>query len=748
MGSITERPARRGELRRSRLPRAVLLVALVAGSPLAIGQSQPGPGYAVRLMDGRNDLGQHLALARFGTSDQWLGFQYVADEQSLFSGDCGSRCTPETRHTSGADRGRFVSAARRPTLSNRPFAAYYNATSGDLEALDCFDGSCTFSTIRVLDTVNDVGAGTATAIEPALGNPYVAYYDVTHGDLRLHRCTNAVCDAGSSFIVDGVGDRGRRPSMAFASGFLWIAYEDTTLGEVRIARGTTPYGPADFTTFAVGPGGEPALTVDATGFVDLVYRGGAGNTLERWRCTSFNCTTASQETLDGAGRGHSPSATRMPNGNLLVSHHQPGTGAMLATVCDSPVCGAPLRVTLEAGPGFGPQSVATAYSNNRPLVHYRDATRAELRSTQCSTAACTVLIRRIVNGIPAFAPNLALRADGRPVAIWTRLRRPVIGVCTDASCTSFARRLPEAGNSDMSRPAIAIRPDGRPFAYYSYFGGTTAWDCADVECSTGVRRDVSGTANFTSNVTELAIRPDGRPVMLYANSLTNEVFLYDCANVGCSSGQARLLDDDADQNVQSTQLSNFALAIGGDGRPAAAWTRLSEPTPGNFAGALRFARCDDLACTSVTLRSLNAEQSFLGGLAIRTDNRPVLLEGVQQVRNLATCDDATCASLARVAVPNLFDAINQLVLRPGNLPAYNSGTIGNGGWWQCGDPACSNPERFVAITDTTTNMRGHLGPIAFGAGPRPVGLYHEQDLQDIWLAVPLPEAIFANGFEP
>lgn len=748
MRSIAEQSAQRRGLRGPRRLRAVLLAALVAGSAAALGQSQPGPGYAVRLMDGRNDLGQHLALARSGTSDDWLGFQYVADEQSLFSGNCGTRCPPETRHTSGADRGRFVSVARRPTLSNRPFAAYYNATSGDLEALDCFDGSCNFSTIRVLDTVNDVGAGTATAIEPALANPFVAYYDATNGDLRLYRCTNAVCDTGGSFIVDGVGDRGRRPSMAFAPGFLWIAYEDTTSGEVRIARGTTPYGPADFTTFAVGPGAEPALTIDGSGFVDLVYRGGASNTLERWKCTSFNCATASQETLDGAGRGHSPSATRMPNGNLLVSHHQPSTGAMLATVCDSPMCGAPLRVTLETGPGFGPQSVATAYSDNRPLVHYRDATRAELRSTHCTTSACTTLLRGIVNGIPAFAPNLALRADGRPVAIWTKLRRPVIGVCADALCTSFAKRLPEAGNSDMSRPAIAIRPDGRPFAYYSYFGGTTAWDCADVECTSGVRRNVSGTVNATGNVTELAIRPDGRPVMLYTNSITNEVFLFDCADVGCSTGQARLIDDDLDQSVQSTQLSNFVLAIGGDGRPAAAWTRFNQPTPGNFAGALRFARCDDLACTTATVRSLNAQRTFWLGLAIRSDNRPVLLEGLSEGRNLLTCDDATCASLARVAMPNLVGTINQLVLRPGNVPAYNSGMLGSGGWWQCGDPACTNPERFVAITDATTNMRGHLGPIGFGAGPRPVGLYHEQELQDVWLAVPLPEVVFANGFEP
>lgn len=326
----------------------------------AWAQSQPAPGYAVRLLDGQDDFGEHFAVTRFSTSDQWTGFHYLANEQSLYAGSCGDGCVPEVRLTSGADRGRFVSAARRAALSQRPFAAFYNASSGDLEAADCLDSSCNFANLRVLDTVNDVGVGTAAAIDPVTGFPHVAYYDATNGDLRLYRCANAICDAGSSVVIDGVGDRGRNPSIAFVNNLLWLAYDDVTTGQVRIARGVAPFAAGDFAVGTAGLGSDPAITIDGSGVVDLVFRGAPGDTLERWRCNDGKCGSATRSTLDGAGRGFAPSATRLPNGNLLASHHQPSAGAILATVCNDATCSAPQRLTLEAGPGFGPTSVAQA----------------------------------------------------------------------------------------------------------------------------------------------------------------------------------------------------------------------------------------------------------------------------------------------------------------------------------------------------------------------------------------------------
>lgn len=727
-----------------------VLAWVVLAPGIVLAQSQPAPGYAVRVLDGQDDFGEHLAVTRFGSSDQWTGFHYVANEQSLFAGSCADGCAPEVRLTSGADRGRFASAARRSALTQRPFAAFYNATTGDLEAVDCFDSSCNSATLRVLDTVNDVGAGTATAVDPASGFPYVAYYDASNGDLRLYRCASAICDSGSSVLIDSLGTRGRNPSMLYSNSALWIAYDDTLTGELRVARGMAPFGAANFTTFTAAMGSDAAMTADANGFVDLVFRGLVGDSLERVRCLDANCSSLVQSTLDAVGRGFAPSATRLPNGNLLVSHHQPSVGAMLATVCNDADCTAPQRLQLESGPDYGPTSVAESYSSGRPLIHYYDAALTELRSTQCTTTACTSFTRRTTNGVPAFAPNIALRSDGRPVGIWTKLRRPRIGLCDDAQCTSVTYRDTGGANSDSSRPSVGIRPDGRPFAYYSHVGGSAAWDCADADCTTGTHRDVSGSGNSTSSFTELAIRADGRPVMLYANVATNAVYLFSCADVNCSSGQSRLLADEPDPAVQSTALSGLGLAVGGDGRPVATWGLSSQPPGGNAVGALRVARCDDVECISATVSAVGSEPTYNGGaIALRADNRPVLIENTfAGARNLVTCGDASCATASRAVLPNPFDVVDQLRLRPGEIPAYVSGTIGSGGWWQCSDANCSDSSRHVLISDTETNQRGHGGRIVFGADPRPLGIFFEQQLRDIWIAVPMPVAIFADGFEP
>jgi hypothetical protein len=726
------------------LPWLVLILAAAVPNA-AMAQSQPGSGYALRLLDGQNDYGEHFALARRGTADDWTGFHYVADEQALFAGACTTLCNPEQRVFAGADRGRYVSAANRPALTNRAFAAFYNATSGDLEAADCVDGSCNFAALRVLDTVGDVGVGTATAIDPASGFPYVAYYDASNADLRLYRCTATDCSSGNSLVVDSLGDRGRNPSLAFASGQLWIAYDDVTSGEVRLARGVAPFGVANFVVFNLGPGGDPSISIDSSGFVDLVFRGSTA-TLERQRCLNSDCSSASQQTIDGAGTGFAPSTTRLPNGNLLVSHHVSASGAIRATVCNDAACSTPQRLDVETGPGFGPESTALAFSNGRPLLIYRDAARTEIRTAQCTSAACTTLLRRFSNGIPAFDVDTAIRADGRPLAIWTKQRLPRIGLCADVLCTSVVYRTPEAANSDSSRPAIAVRPNGRPFAYYSYVGGSAAWDCADAECTTGTLRQVSGTGNSTSNVTELAIRADGRPLMLYYRTTTNDVFLFSCADVDCSSGSERLLANEPDPGANNVSLSGFGLSIGTDGRPLAVWNLSNQPAVGN--GALRFARCDDVECTSATLRNLNALPSFgRGALAVRSDNRPVIIENVGNDRNLLTCVDAACNNAARVLLPNPFDIVSNLRLRPGDVPVYSSGTINNGGYWDCGDAACGSSMQNNMISDNSFNQRGFTGRLAFNGSDRPVQAFAEQDLRDIWLAVPLPDAVFANGFE-
>ena len=726
-----------------------LLIGSIAalGLPsVVLAQAQSEGPYALRVLDGQSDLGEFLAVSRGLSTDTWQGFHYVANEQSLFTGSCATTCNPETRLTSGADRGRHVSAAARTAINSRAIAAFYNASSGDLEAVDCANANCSSAILRVLDTNGDVGAGTATAVDPATGLPYIAYYDAGNGDLRLYRCTADTCATGNSILVDGSGDRGRNPAIAFANGTLSIVYDDTSTGEVRAATASAPYNA--FTNVLLGGGTDATLALTPDSRLDIVYTD-ALQSLARRRCATPSCGLLEFPASPSAAvaSGIAPSATVLPNGNLFIAHRNGNTGDQLGTVCNDFDCSNPTRLTLQPGPGMGQTSVALAFSSGRALAVFRDAPQSDLRSAQCTSVACTTILRRIAsNGIVAFSPDVAVRPDGRAVAIWTRLRAPRIALCNDTLCSNPIIRNPGAANSDGSRPSIAVRPDGRPFAYYSFVGGTAAWDCADSDCSSGTLRQVSGAGNFTSDFSELALRADGRPVMLYRRGNTNDVFVFSCADINCTSGTERLIADEP--TTQSTQVAGLALAIGTDGRPLVAYNLSNQPTPGNFAGALRLARCADAECTSASVRSLNTSQGFFSvPLAVRSDNRPVLIELAGNDRNLLTCDNPDCSGAARTMLPNPFDNVGRLALRSGNLPVFSSGTLNVGGFWSCGDAACSAPEQTITIRDNGSNQRGFSGPLALNASGQPVLVFGEQELADVWLSVPLPDAVFANGFE-
>ncbi len=421
--------------------------------------------------------------------------------------------------------------------------------------------------------------------------------------------------------------------------------------------------------------------------------------------------------------------------------------------CNDGSCSAPNLVTMDSGAGYGGTTVALAFANGRPLVHFRDSLRADVRVAQCTTAACTAFNRRTaLNGVVARAPRLALRSDGRAVSVWQRTGsglQTAIATCPDLACSVPVRRQLLGGNADnSSRPALAIRPDGRPFVYYSTFGGSEAFDCGDAECSTGTQRFVSGTGNSTSQVTEMALRSDGRPVMVYTRSPLADVYAYLCDDINCSSGVERLISNEPDQSLESTQLGPFAVQIGAGNRLIVIYGRSTQPGPGNFVGVTRFARCDDAQCSSVTVRTVNTEQPFFGiPLAVRSDGRPLFVEYNNSPRALASCDNADCSTVTRFPLAGVGDIHYGLALRGGDIPVFDGGSLGSIGAWICNNASCSSPQRSVLISDSGSAGRQLYGPLVLNAADQAVVAAEETELADVHLATPMSNALFANGFE-
>lgn len=712
----------------------LLAIALLTGQS---GWAQPvaGAGYALRPIDGDHEVGAHFAMAdRPGGT---TGFFYLADQGSLIASSCsGLTCNQAYSLSNPAtDRGRYVSAATRSALSNRPIAAYYDASNGDLMAFDCLSTECLFGIERTLESVGDIGQDTATVVDPATGFPLIAYYDVGNADLRLYRCASAACDSGSSILVSGTNDRGHNVSMAFAGSTLWMAFEDRSSGELILARGSAPYN--SFAVLSQANGAEPSLSADASGFLDMVWRETVGNTLQRLQCLNAICSSANQITLAAGGRGHRPSSTRLPNGNLLVSHFEPGAGNLRGTLCNDLACTAPQALVFDSGAGIAGKSSMRTTTGGLPLVYFHNAARNDVDAAQCSNASCASILKRTaLNGLPVTGARLALRADGRAVVAYIRQRQPWIAQCSDVLCNGLSRITIPGFNSD-TRPAIAVRPDGRPVIYYASVGGSELYDCADVNCSSGNPRTVSGSGNSTSDVIEMALRADGRPVLLYAVSNANDVFVFDCADVNCSSGNARPLVDEPTGN--GTFLTSYAIVIGPGDRPIVMYTRFS-----NSGNELRHVRCNDSACLAATAISVGANINFYATpLAMRSDARAAFLETASN--QYAVCDNADCSGVARFPT-STTGIIRTLAMRSGDRPIWEAGSTGVGYLNACDDATCSSQQQTIVVTDSNPQS-SYLGSLALNAGGSALVGYEEQSLGDVLLAVPLPDLVFDNGFE-
>ncbi|HYD47135.1 MAG TPA: DUF4215 domain-containing protein [Terriglobales bacterium] len=298
------------------------------------------------------------------------------------------------------------------------------------------------------------------------------------------------------------------------------------------------------------------------------------------------------------------------------------------------------------------------------VISYYDVSNGDLKVARCHDSLCSSASTQTVDsgGNVGSATSIAIGSDGLPIiSYWgdDELCRPfgfgqicAEGVLKVAHCQDPACALPatisvhQFYSTRNDSTSILIGGDGLPVILYSTggpspFGAaytTQVLHCADLACTSfntnTVIDSLEGLQGGTGTSVSSVSGSDGRPLLVYGSGLSSGQRLARCNDVACSSVTARYIDP-------SQSGPGNSIAIGPDGF---ALTSRQEPA----AGTLRIVRCTNLACSSWAGSTIEDSGSVgaYTSIAVGGDGLGVVAyydEDVEDL-NVAHCHDEGCST--------------------------------------------------------------------------------------------------------
>ena len=299
--------------------------------------------------------------------------------------------TPETSNDTGLHTSLELNAGN-------PLISYYDATQGNLKLSICDNGDCSAGLLNVLlDSAGDVGRYSSLELDSA-GNPVVAYYDATNGNLKVIHCDNSDCTAGwSTESIDTTDDDGLYASLALnSSGLPVISHYDATEANLHMTRCTDAdcAGAVAVTTVNSVPddGLHTSLALDGSDNPAISYYDATNGALNILRCDDPACALLGENTVtpESSGAGLYTSIALNASGSPVVSFYDAMGGDVELTICNNIDCSASwVNIHPDSAGDVGLYTSVALDSSDRPVMSYYDATKGKLKLLRCNSADCT-----------------------------------------------------------------------------------------------------------------------------------------------------------------------------------------------------------------------------------------------------------------------------------------------------------------------------------------------------------------------
>jgi hypothetical protein len=316
---------------------------------------------------------------------------------------------------------------------------------------------------------------------------------------------------------------------------------------------------------------------------------------------------------------------------------------------------APILTTLDSVGDVGRSSDVAIRPDGRGVIAYTDATNGALKIASCANAACTAAVLRTIdpNG-PFDSVSVAVGLSGEPMVAYQRHpsgsgpHAVMFAHCHDPECTSASAFPIDLADALVPETDITVDRDGRAVVVYA-------------EANEHALR-LARCLNFACTEQTLAVHPDdsfapsiayprvilgasGLPVFV-SNLAGGDIRVGVCLHQTCTNATFARLDGDPNPPFVSTYFEP-SVALGADGRVVVGFSNIENTQiPPQPTWHVLFARCADLACTSIVPAGTIADDNLELRLAIAPGDRPlgVYVGGAGSPLRFKRCLDASCSA--------------------------------------------------------------------------------------------------------